>query len=97
MSAVSLRLPDSLKDRVQRLARLDGVSMNQYITLAVAEKAALDEAGKDQLRYLEARAAPAGEDYADENLPGENPREVIQELLGKAPDVEPPPEDRLPG
>lgn len=86
MSAVSLRLPDSLKNRVQRLAKLDGVSMNQYITLAVAEKTALDEAGKEQLRYLEARAALADGD----------PRAVIQELLAKAPDVEPPPEDRLP-
>ena len=38
MSAVSLRLPDSLKERVQRLARRDGVSMNRYIALAVAEK-----------------------------------------------------------
>lgn len=33
-----LRLPRSLKDAVERLSREDGTSMNQFVTMAVAEK-----------------------------------------------------------
>ncbi len=33
-----LRLPESMKARVEKLATADGVSINQYIALAVAEK-----------------------------------------------------------
>lgn len=43
MSTLSLRLPDSLHRHAKRLAEQDGVSVNQFISLAVAEKlAALD-------------------------------------------------------
>lgn len=38
MSALKLRLPDSLHDQVRVLASQDNVSMNQFIALAVAEK-----------------------------------------------------------
>jgi len=38
MSAVSLRLPDSLHQSVKKMALKDHVSVNQIITLAVAEK-----------------------------------------------------------
>jgi hypothetical protein len=38
MSAISLRLPESLHDAVRELARQENVSMNQFITLALAEK-----------------------------------------------------------
>ncbi|MCB0162314.1 MAG: toxin-antitoxin system HicB family antitoxin, partial [Caldilineaceae bacterium] len=38
MSSLNLRLPDSLHDQVRELARQDNVSINQFITLAVAEK-----------------------------------------------------------
>ena len=40
MSSLNLRLPDSLHDQVRELARQDNVSINQFITLAVAEKVA---------------------------------------------------------
>jgi hypothetical protein len=33
-----LRLPRSLKDTVERLSREDGTSINQFVTMAVAEK-----------------------------------------------------------
>ena len=39
MSRLSVRLPDSLHDKVRELARRDGVSINQFIATAVAEKA----------------------------------------------------------
>ena len=38
MSTISLRLPGSLHDRVRELARCEGVSINQLINAAVAEK-----------------------------------------------------------
>ena len=40
MSALNLRLPASLHRKAKELARRDHVSMNQFITLAVAEKVA---------------------------------------------------------
>jgi len=38
MSALSIRLPDSLHKRIKETAQRDKVSINQMITLAVAEK-----------------------------------------------------------
>ena len=38
MSTVSLRLPDSLHEAVRELAKRDNISINQFISLAVAEK-----------------------------------------------------------
>lgn len=38
MSTLSLRLPDSLHEAVRSLARHEGISINQFISTAVAEK-----------------------------------------------------------
>ena len=38
MSTLSLRLPEYLHNSVKELAQKGGVSINQFITLAVAEK-----------------------------------------------------------
>ena len=38
MSTLSLRLPDSLHDRIKKFARDEGISMNQFIASAVLEK-----------------------------------------------------------
>ncbi len=38
MSTLSLRLPDSLHEEVKLLARKAGISINQFISSAVAEK-----------------------------------------------------------
>lgn len=48
---MSLRLPDSIHRQLKALAERDGVSMNQMVTLAVAEKTA----ALLTLDYLEAR------------------------------------------
>jgi hypothetical protein len=53
MSTLSLRLPESLHRQAKRLADEDGVSVNQLISLAVAEKIA----ALDAERHLAARAA----------------------------------------
>ncbi|RLJ17199.1 toxin-antitoxin system HicB family antitoxin [bacterium endosymbiont of Escarpia laminata] len=38
MSTLSLRLPNSLHEEVKSLAQKEGVSINQFISSAVAEK-----------------------------------------------------------
>jgi hypothetical protein len=38
MSALSLRLPHSLHERARTLARREGISINQLISTALAEK-----------------------------------------------------------
>lgn len=38
MSALSLRLPDSIHRHIKELARKEGVSINQFIASAVSEK-----------------------------------------------------------
>lgn len=38
MSTISLRLPDSLHKQVRKVAEKESVSINQLITLALAEK-----------------------------------------------------------
>jgi hypothetical protein len=53
MSTMSLRLPESLHQKVRELAEKEGVSINQLVTTALAEKisALLTK------EYLEERAA----------------------------------------
>lgn len=38
MSTLSLRIPDSLHDEVKSLVKKEGISINQFISSAVAEK-----------------------------------------------------------
>jgi hypothetical protein len=38
MSTISLRLPESLHDKARELAQRENISINQLITLALAEK-----------------------------------------------------------
>jgi hypothetical protein len=52
MSTLSLRLPESLHERLRELAKREGVSMNQLIATAVAEKIS----ALDTVEYLEERA-----------------------------------------
>ena len=52
MSALSLRLPKSLHEQLRELAREEGISVNQFIMLAVAEKVA----SISTIEYLEKRA-----------------------------------------
>ena len=38
MSTLSLRLPNSLHEQIRRLAKREGISINQFIASATAEK-----------------------------------------------------------
>ena len=53
MSTLSLRLPNSIHRHAKRLAEEEGVSVNQLISLAVAEKLS----AIDTERYLSSRAS----------------------------------------
>jgi len=53
MSTMSLRLPESLHRRAKELARQEGISINQLVATALAEKISALAAGE----YLENRAA----------------------------------------
>jgi hypothetical protein len=52
-STLSVRLPNSVRRHAKRLARTEGVSVNQLVSSAVAEKLA----ALDTERYLNERAA----------------------------------------
>ena len=62
MSTMSIRLPDSLHERLKQMAQKEGISMNQFITLALSEKISAlhtldylrDRAAKGDLREFEA-------------------------------------------
>ena len=68
-----LRLPRSMKEAIARLAKQDGVSMNQMITLAVAEKLAVMDA-MDNLKWRASRADYAWFDRSMNREGGEPPR-----------------------
>jgi hypothetical protein len=75
-STYPLRLPHSLKAEVERLAKADGISINQFIATAVAEKlsamrtadffaerrARADFAAFDRLMERQGGAPPAPDD-----------------------------------
>jgi hypothetical protein len=75
-----LKLPNSVKRAAQRLAREDGVSLNQWIAAAVAEKIGAVETAAS---FLSRRAGAA--------KPGD-----LLPFLEQAPDTPPPEGDELP-
>lgn len=55
MAVLSLRLPESLHRRVREMAKQEGISMNQFVALALAEKVS----ALDTIDYLRQRATRA--------------------------------------
>lgn len=64
MSVLSLRLPESLHMQVRELAEQDQVSINQFVTLAVAEKVA----ALRTLDYIEQRGQRGSREKFDRVL-----------------------------
>lgn len=79
-STYPLKLPHSVKNAAAQLAKADGVSLNQFIAAAVAEKVGSLRAADT---FLAERAGTA------------RPRDLLR-YLRKAPKVPPPPGDELP-
>jgi hypothetical protein len=55
-----LKLPLSIKKAAQRLAKEDGVSLNQWIAVAVAEKVGVVETASDFFKRRAGEAAGKG-------------------------------------
>ena len=72
-----LKLPLSVKRAAQRLASEDGVSLNQWIAVAVAEKIGAVETAAESFRKRAGKATGAG----------------LMNFLRQAPDVPPEPHD----
>ncbi|MGH9892953.1 MAG: pilus assembly protein HicB [bacterium] len=79
-SAYPLKLPSSVKNAAAELAKADGVSLNQFIASAVAEKVG-------SLR--------AAEVFLAERAGGARPKDLLRHLR-RAPKVPPSPGDELP-
>jgi len=75
-----LKLPVSLKKEAARLAKQDGVSLNQWIATAVAQKIGVVETTAEFLKRRAGDATGAG----------------LSEILRRAPEREPDPGDELP-
>lgn len=77
MSTLSIRLPESLHKQVKKLAESEGISMNQFIALAVAEKMS----ALMTVEYLEERASSGNREKFDavlEKVPEVEPEEHDQ-------------------
>ncbi len=74
-----LKLPHSVKKAAQRLAKEDGVSLNQWIAAAVAEKVGVIETAADFFKKRAGKATGHG----------------LMKFLRNAPRVAPEPEDGL--
>jgi hypothetical protein len=78
-STYPLKLPLSVKKAAQRLAQEDGVSLNQWISAAVAEKVGVVETAAEFFKQRAGSATGAG----------------LMRFLTHAPDVAPEEEDKL--
>jgi hypothetical protein len=74
-----LKLPLSIKKAAQRLAKEDGVSLNQWIAAAVAEKVGVVETAAEFFKKRAGSATGAG----------------MMKFLRNAPAVAPEPEDKI--
>ena len=74
-----LKLPLSIKKAAQRLAKEDGVSLNQWIAVAVAEKVGVVETAAEFFKNRAASATGNG----------------LLRFLKKAPALKPDPEDEI--
>lgn len=57
-SSYPLKLPSSIKQAAQRLAKEDGVSLNQWISVAIAQKVGVVETAADFLKKRAGTARP---------------------------------------
>lgn len=92
MGALTVRLPDSLHEKVRDLAEKEGISMNQLVMLAVSEKITRLDADA-QFAHLDA-LEQFGEAVAKKAK--KSPDDFMEELLDRVPNTEPQPGDERP-
>lgn len=73
LSTYPLRLPRSIRAGVERMSKEDGISINQFVSIAVAEKLAMIQA-QAYLAERSARADTAAFDKLMQRSGGEPPR-----------------------
>ena len=73
LSTYPLRLPRSIRTGVERFSKQDGISINQFVSIAVAEKLAMMQA-KDYFSERRARADMNAFDQLMQRTGGEPPR-----------------------
>jgi hypothetical protein len=78
-STYPLKLPNSVKDAAANLAKIDGVSLNQFIAAAVAEKVGTLQTAQ---LFLKERAGTV------------TPKDLLK-YLRRVPKVAPPDNDRI--
>lgn len=71
-----LKLPASIKKAAQRLAKEDGVSLNQWIAVAVAEKVGVIETAAEFFKNRAGTATGEGLLRYLENAPDEAPEPI---------------------
>jgi len=74
-----LKLPQSIKRAAERLAKEDGVSLNQWISVAVAQKVGVVETAAELLR----------------DRAGNSRAEDLKKFVARAPAVPPMPGDEI--
>lgn len=80
MSAITVRLPNSVHGQAKQLAAADGASINNFIVSAVAEKIA----ARRTVGWLKQQAGASG-----------SPEKLLA-ILAEAPDIPPMPGDEVP-
>ena len=73
LSTYPLRLPRSIRAGVERLSKQDGVSINQFVSIAVAEKVAMMQA-QDYFSQRAVRADMVAFDLLMQRSSGQSPR-----------------------
>lgn len=77
-STYPLKLPVSIKKAAQRLAKEDGVSLNQWIAVAVAQKIGVVETAADFFARYRAQADGKGLLPYLETVPDVDPEDIDQ-------------------
>lgn len=77
-STYPLKLPISIKKAAQRLAREDGVSLNQWIAVAVAQKVGVSETATEFFARRSGNAKGDGLIHFLENAPDMAPDAIDQ-------------------
>ena len=74
-SSYPLKLPDSMKKAAQRLAKEDGVSLNQWISVAVAEKVGAVETAAEFFKKRAGKSKTSDLDWFLNRFPNQPPME----------------------
>ena len=79
MSSINITIPESIRNRVEDFAREEGVSVEDFVALVLSQRIAVADADS----YVRKRAERGSSEH------------LLLEILGRAPDVDVEPGDRI--